>query len=236
MEQSLYPDWLTTLAIISLVVALCCSCIIVIDLSRGNKQHMWIMNLVWPITALYGSVYALYAYFKVGRLSSQKAMMEAKKCEEEPPGKKKPFWQMVGLGATHCGSGCTLGDIVAEWGVFFFPFAVLGQKIFGAWVVDYILALLIGIAFQYFTIAPMRNLSVGKGIWAAFKADVLSLTAWQVGMYGWMAVAVFVIFGHEIEKTSAVFWFMMQIAMWFGFLTSYPVNWWLLQKGLKEKM
>jgi hypothetical protein len=29
---------------------------------------------------------------------------------------------------------------------------------------------------------------------------------------------------------------MMQIAMLFGFVTSYPVNWWLLKAGLKEKM
>ncbi len=29
---------------------------------------------------------------------------------------------------------------------------------------------------------------------------------------------------------------MMQIAMAAGFLTSYPVNWWLLSKGIKEKM
>jgi hypothetical protein len=29
---------------------------------------------------------------------------------------------------------------------------------------------------------------------------------------------------------------MMQIAMLAGFLTSYPVNWWLLRAGIKEKM
>jgi len=29
---------------------------------------------------------------------------------------------------------------------------------------------------------------------------------------------------------------MMQIAMLIGFLTAYPVNWWLLRAGLKEKM
>ena len=55
-------------------------------------------------------------------------------------------------------------------------------------------------------------------------------------MYGWMAVAVFVIFRDEIPKTDPVFWFMMQIAMLAGFLTSYPVNWWLLRAGIKEKM
>jgi len=29
---------------------------------------------------------------------------------------------------------------------------------------------------------------------------------------------------------------MMQIAILAGFLTSYPVNWWLLRAGIKEKM
>jgi len=29
---------------------------------------------------------------------------------------------------------------------------------------------------------------------------------------------------------------MMQIAMLCGFVTSYPVNWWLLRSGVKEKM
>jgi hypothetical protein len=40
----------------------------------------------------------------------------------------------------------------------------------------------------------------------------------------------------QIEKTNPVFWFMMQIAMLAGFFTSYPVNWWLLRSGIKEKM
>ena len=29
---------------------------------------------------------------------------------------------------------------------------------------------------------------------------------------------------------------MMQIAMICGFVTAYPVNWWLIRAGLKEKM
>lgn len=29
---------------------------------------------------------------------------------------------------------------------------------------------------------------------------------------------------------------MMQIAMLAGFMTGYPVNWWLLRAGIKEKM
>jgi len=28
----------------------------------------------------------------------------------------------------------------------------------------------------------------------------------------------------------------MQVAMLSGFATSYPVNWWLIRSGIKEKM
>ena len=68
------------------------------------------------------------------------------------------------------------------------------EKIFAVWIVDYLFAYAFGIVFQYFTIAPMRGLSLGQGIVAAVKADTLSLTAWQVGMYGFMAFAYFFIF------------------------------------------
>lgn len=51
-----------------------------------------------------------------------------------------------------------------------------------------------GIFFQYFTIAPMRGLSFAAGIAAAVKADTLSLTAWQIGLYAFMAAAYFAIF------------------------------------------
>jgi len=180
---------------------------------------MWIMNLVWPLTALYAGPLALWAYWRVGRKPVE-----------------KPFWQHAALGATHCGSGCTLGDIVAEWFTFFVPVTLFGMSIFAAWAIDYVLAFAFGIAFQYFTIAPMRGLSPAEGLRAAIKADTLSLTAWQVGMYGWMAIAVFGIFGQELDKTGPVFWFMMQIAMLAGFATSYPVTWWLLKRGVKEPM
>jgi hypothetical protein len=227
---------LQIVAIICLLVAGACFLIIAVDELVGHPQHMWIMNVVWPITALYAGPFALWGYFTVGRLSTKRAVTEAKERNEEPPGKKKPFWQMVALGATHCGSGCTLADIVGEWLLFAFPLALFGHKIFGSWLVDYFIALAFGIVFQYFTIAPMRGLSLGEGLVQASKADFLSLTAWQIGMYGWMAVATFTIFGHEIEKTNPVFWFMMQIATLVGFLTAYPVNWWLLRAGIKEKM
>lgn len=231
------PSWLHTLAIVSLGVSLVCALIIAVDLFRGHRQNMWIMNVVWPVTALWSGPFGLWGYFSVGRLATKKNARQATLHGDKPPSTRKPFWQSVAVGVTHCGSGCTLGDIVAEWFVVAVPITLFGQHIFGTWALDFVLAFLLGIAFQYFTIQPMRDLSVGKGIVAALKADTLSLTAWQVGMYGWMALVLFVFFSENaLPKSGPTFWFMMQVAMIFGFMTSYPVNWWLLRKGLKETM
>jgi hypothetical protein len=108
-----------------------------------------------------------------------------------------------------------------------------------AWVslgCAFVIAYVLGINFQYFTIAPMRGISGLKGIWAAVKADTLSLTAFEAGLFGWMAVTHFFIFHPDVKPDQAAYWFMMQIGMCLGFGTAYPINWWLIKRGLKEPM
>jgi hypothetical protein len=229
------PEWVNLLSIASLSLAGLCAIMIAADLLR-RPQMMWIMNIVWPVTALYAGPLALIAYYKAGRLSSKQSVMVPKEKGEENPGKRKPFWETVAIGATHCGAGCTVGDLVAESITYAAPLAIFGSEMYGGWLVDFVCAYAFGIVFQYFSIKPMKNLSSAEGIWAAIKADTLSLISWQIGMYGWMAIAMFLIFGHELPKTSPVFWFMMQIAMLCGFCTTYPVNWWLIRSGVKEAM
>ena len=133
-------------------------------------------------------------------------------------------------------AGCTLGDILAEWFVVLVPLTVFGVALFGTWTLDFAAAFAIGIAFQYFAIKPMRKLGAGDALRAALKADAASLTAWQVGMYGAMALAIFAVFDRELPKTSPVFWFVMQVAMLCGFVTALPVNAWLIKSGIKEAM
>lgn len=155
------------------------------------------------------------------------------------PGMKgRPRWQSVVLSTLHCGAGCTLADIVGEWFLFFVPVAIGGSILAGTWVVDYLLALAFGIGFQYAAIRGMeRTLPRGEAIRRAAKADILSLTAWQAGMYGWMAVAIFALNGGEaMPRTSFVFWFTMQVAMACGFLVALPVNILLIRAGIKKGM
>ncbi len=225
------PAWLHALSIASLTLGALAALLIAADLLR-HKQRMGIMNVVWPVTALFGSLWVVWQYFTYGRNGRG----------------KPPFPVQVANGALHCGSGCTLGDIVAEWIAFGFPAIAVafgyhrwfGEKIFAVWLLDFVLAYLFGIVFQYFTIAPMRGLPLGRGIVAAIKADTASLTAWQLGMYGFMAFAYFYVFrdrlGSALPTDSVEFWFMMQIAMICGFITAYPVNGWLIRAGLKEAM
>jgi Domain of unknown function (DUF4396) len=219
---------------ISLFIAGLCALIIAVDIVSGNRQKMMIMNFVFPITGLYAGPLALLFYYSIGKKSSEKNMR--KRVDSNVQYEKKPFWQSVVIGSLHCGSGCTLGDVTAEIFLLFIPVSLFGSTLAGKWFVDYVFAFTIGIIFQYYSIKPMKNLSPKEGLKAALKADTLSLTAWQTGMYGWMAIAIFLIFHHKMDATDPVFWFMMQIAMLLGFITSFPMNWFLIKKGIKEKM
>lgn len=242
------PTWLYVLAWVSVLLGFACAAYIVVDVKR-HPQHMKIMNYVWPLCALFGHVIIVPFYRKYGRLAAHEVAQPAMQNDETPPHMAKtPFPLKVAKGTLHCGSGCTLGDICAEWLAFFIPTIAIwlgwqelfAEKVYAVWIFDYILAFLFGVAFQYFTIKPMRGLSPGAGLIQAVKADFLSLTAWQLGMYGFMAFAYFYLFavvlGQKLNVASVEFWFMMQIAMLVGFVTSYPVNWWLIRRGIKESM
>ncbi len=247
MDHADFPRWLDLVSGVSLALGLVCAAAIAVD-ETGRRQSMWIMNLVWPLTALFGSVLWLWLYLRHGRGPTPAEAAERRRRGESADGGGASLLVAVAKGASHCGAGCTLGDIVAEWLAFAFPglAVALGwgslfqHKMFAVWILDFALAFALGVAFQYFTIKPMRELSVSQGILQALKADVASITAWQVGMFGFMALAQFAWFkpayGGIAEVTTPEFWFVMQLAMLCGFATAYPVNWLLVKTGVKERM
>ena len=225
-------NWLTIIANVSLIAAFASALIILFDIFiRGYRQKMFIMEWVWPITALYFGPLGLWAYWDMGRPSSKKQLK--RKGRNKP---QQPYWKTVFVGATHCGAGCTLGDIIAEWGVFLTGFTLYSSNLLTEYIFDFTLAYLLGIIFQYFAIVPMRNLSFGKGLIASIKADTLSLIAFEIGLFGWMALMRFVFFSPPLEPNNPVYWSEMQIGMIIGFGTSYPMNWFLIDKGIKEAM
>ena len=247
------PHWLMVVSWIALALGFGSALLILADeFLLGNRQHMAIMNLVHPITALYWGPVWLWVYVRNGRKAGTKVMhAEAvrlaregadpaqleQKGESTDPENLRP-WH-IGNAVSHCGAGCTLGDIGGEWFLFAIGAPMLGILGTFGWeiVADFILAWTLGIVFQYFTIVPMRE-NVGKleGVWQAVKVDTASIVAFQVGLFGWMALAHFVLFQPPLEVDTSTHWFMMQIGMIIGFFTAWPVNHWLVLRGIKEKM
>ena len=246
------PHWAELIGWIFLGLGLASALVIAVDEAvLGYRQHMWIMNLVHPITALYWGPVWLWAYFRVGRKSSHRLMHEeALRLAERDvdTGALRQRGQSTDhralgvrdvAGATaHCGAGCTLGDIGGEWLVYALgPLTIAGVTLWPELLFDLILAWTLGIAFQYFTIVPMRE-GIGRleGLWLAIRADTVSIVAFQVGLFGWMILSATVLWQPPLPIDSTAHWWMMQVGMIAGFFTAYPVNRWLLQRGWKEKM
>ena len=284
------PTWLVVLAWVSLSLGVLCSVFVIVDVTR-HPQPMKVMNVVWPIDGLWGSIAWVGAYLWWGRAPVKQAAQEMEMSGSGPSmhmhaahqtglpvarvegtagSEKKPALASGGMkmhpalgmsgkphsmpvsvfiGTSHCGAGCSTADLIVEWTLFFAPTAavigglgwIFSNELFAGWVISYFVALAIGIGFQYAAIAPMnRGRGVWKNIWTAAKADVLSLSAWQIGMYGGMAIGQLWIFpstlGAPVATDTPVFWLMMQIAMLMGFVTAYPVNWFLIRRGIKERM
>ena len=226
------PTWLTVLAWVSLASALVCAGLIAADIFvRGYRQHVAIMDVVWPVTALYSGPLGWLAYRRWGRLNSPRYRRQAGAQGHYP------FSVSVGISDTHCGAGCSLGDLIGEWVLFAVGATIGGVALWPEYIADFALAFVFGIAFQYLAIVPMRRLGFRDGLIAALKSDTLSVITFEIGLFGWMALMFFVFF-HDphLRPDHAAYWFLMQVGMILGFLTSYPANNWLIRHGIKESM
>jgi hypothetical protein len=227
------PHWFELVAWAALALGFASALVIAADIFLlGNRQHLAIMNLVFPLTALSMGPLALKLYLPHRRRKphvQMAAMMERE---------ARDSWWQAALSDTHCGAGCALGDIGGEWLVWATAWMIGSTAELGPeYILDLPLAWIFGILFQYFAIAPLRG-QVGKlaPLRDAIKSDTLSVLSFEVGLFGWMALAHYLIWQPPLPTDTSSWWFMMQIGMNLGFLTSWPVNRWLLRKGVKEPM
>jgi len=214
------PTWLDVLSWVALALGVATATGVALDIVRGRRQSMPIMNVVWPVTALYFGPLALPFYKRFGR---------------GPYGRARSRWQSVFLSASHCGAGCTLGDILADSLIVALGIVLVPGAVGTSYILDFSAAYAFGILFQYLPIRSMGRHSPLSALWAAAKADTLSLIAFEIGLFGWMALVRLVWFP-GLEADSALFWFMMQVGMIIGFATAYPANAWLIRAGIKHAM
>lgn len=131
--------WLSALAWFSLGIAFLSAALILGDIYlRGFRQQMWIMEAVWAVTALYFGPLALWSYTRWGRPRTD----QWQAAHGEPP--HKSILASISVGVSHCGAGCTLGDIAGGWIVFASTLAIAGAALWPEYIIEYVLAFALG--------------------------------------------------------------------------------------------
>jgi hypothetical protein len=117
VPHSTAPAWLTIIAWTWLSLSFASAAVMALDIFvLGNRQKMAVMNLVYPITALYFGPLAVWFYRSWRRDEA---------------------WAVKTKAVMHCGAGCTLGDIGAEWLVFTLGLIIAGKAIYADIPLDF---------------------------------------------------------------------------------------------------
>jgi hypothetical protein len=222
-------QWLIIVSWVAVIFGLLTALALAFDVTV-HPQHMKIMNVVWPITGLYLPVLGWLLYADMARRTPMNMSMDMHATHGG-----RPFWKSVFVSTTHCAAGCVIGDIIGAPIVFWAGWKLFGERLYAEYLVLFVLAYIFGIAFQYLPIRAMRQISPRAALLEAIKADTLALTAFEIGLFAWMAVIYFQ-FVPRPELTSPIYWFMMQIGMVLGFIASFPNNWYLVRAGVKPGM
>jgi hypothetical protein len=175
---------LTIVSWASVILGLGTAAAIAVDLTR-HHQPMKIMNAVWPITGLYLPVAGWWLYADMAVRKSMDMPVDMSLSRHS----NKPFWKSVFVSTTHCAAGCVIGDIIGAPIVFWTGWTLFGSRLYAEFFVLFVLAYIFGIAFQYLPIRAMRGIPRKEALIEAIKADTLALTAFEIGLFAWMAFA-----------------------------------------------
>jgi Domain of unknown function (DUF4396) len=156
-------------------------------------------------------------------------------CREPLPGLHERYvavrWRQV-LGSTmHCVAGDGLGILAGAVIAGFLHFSVLADI-----ALEY--ALGFGFGWMIFQAMFMRDTTGGsypRALATTFMPELVSMNVLMAGMVPVMTIAM----ANTPSAHSAVtagFWFIMSMALLAGFVLAYPMNWWLVARGLKHGM
>ncbi len=142
----------------------------------------------------------------------------------------KPRWKQ-GVGSTvHCIAGDATGIILAAVGV-----ALLGIPMWQDLIVEYVAGFLFGLLiFQALFMRKMMGGSYWQNVRSSFIPELLSMNLMMAGM---APVMSFLMMGRDMRAMwpgEPQFWFVMSIGVTVGFMVAYPVNVWLVSRGLKH--
>ncbi len=156
-------------------------------------------------------------------------------CREPLPGTHERYvavpWRQA-LGSTiHCAAGDGVGILVGA--LLASVFGVSGPAEIA---LEYLLGFGFGwMVFQALFMRGMAGGSYRRSLMATFIPELLSMNLLMAGMVPAMVILRMLI-GEPAGPASPVFWFIMSMALLMGSAFAYPMNWWLVQHGLKHGM
>jgi hypothetical protein len=139
-------------------------------------------------------------------------------------------WRQV-LGSTmHCVAGDGLGILVGATIAAYYTFSR---------PVDIALEYALGFGFGWtiFQALFMRDMagSYRQALAKTFLPEFVSMNLLMAGMMPIASLGRIVVGGMPNPLTPE-FWFVMSMALLVGFVVAYPINWWLVARGLKHGM
>src|SRR5262245_50509392 len=224
------PTWLLKLSWATLILGLVSAAFIVVDERvRGYRQPAKIMELVWPVTALYFGPGAAMLYRKVGRPMSP----QWRDRYGSPP--KRPRQAAVLIGLMHCSAHCTLGAIIATPIIFAAGFNISGDTLWPEYIGDYLAAVGVGIAFRYSAESRRGGLRVWAAMTTVVRADLLSVSVFELALFVWLGLLAYFVSPAALRPNDPVFWFIVQIGLVIGFFAAWPITSWLVRRGVKTE-
>ena len=140
-------------------------------------------------------------------------------------------WRQV-LGSTmHCVAGDGVGILA---GAVMVSFLTLPH--FADIAVEYVLGF--GFGWTIFQALFMRDMAGGSyrgALVGTFIPEFLSMNFLMAGMVP-AAMLGRRLIGERLSPAAPDFWFVMSMALLVGFVIAYPINWWLVTRGLKHGM
>jgi len=156
-------------------------------------------------------------------------------CREPLPGLHERYiatrWRQV-LGSTmHCVAGDGLGILTG---------AVIASLFHLPKVTDIALEYALGFGFGWsvFQALFMRGMAGGsymRALSSTFFPELLSMNCLMAGMVPAMTLAR-ASTPVSRDPSEPSFWFTMSMALLVGFITAYPMNWWLVSRHMKHGM
>lgn len=180
------------------------------DLAKRNSQLMPLMKVVWALTVLYSGPLGLALYWLTGR--------------KEIPDDAN--WRRAGRSVAHCYSGCGMGEVAG----ILIAAGLLSLSTTWVVVTTFSLAYIAGIVL---TVGPMvqEGTDFREALKDAFIAETPSIAVMEA-----VAITTDILLAGDATMGEALFWNSLIVSLTLGLLAAYPVNLFLIRKGIKDGM